>query len=103
MFMQGGDEQSRRDEHWWEERKRKKTDYQTDVERDKQTDKRDKQTDKQEELEWNQEKTVVRHDELKDGQNLIHATPIISLIFEMRKSCFWQMTYDQKEGRGKTN
>ena len=69
MFMQGGDEQSRRDEHWWEERKRKKTDYQTDVERDKQTDKRDKQTDKQEELEWNQGKTVVRHDELKDGQN----------------------------------
>jgi len=45
-----------------DEKRRKKTDYQTDVERDK-------QTDKQEELEWNQGKTVVRHDELKDWQN----------------------------------
>ena len=99
MFMQGGDEQSRRDEHWWEERKRKKTDYQTDVERDKQTDKRDKQTDKQEELEWNQGKTVVRHDELKDGQNhLCHAHYFLNI--RNAEIVFWTNDIRPKGGQG---
>ena len=50
-------------------REEAKEDGLSDRRRARQTDKRDKQTDKQEELEWNQGKTVVRHDELKDGQN----------------------------------